>query len=68
MSDEITPANVDENTEINTEGSSRGHTGYFNCRGVVRIDFIYNATEGSPYMLEINTVPGQSEASIVPNR
>jgi D-alanine-D-alanine ligase len=34
----------------------------------VRIDFIYNAGENKPYMLEINTVPGQSEASIIPQQ
>jgi D-alanine-D-alanine ligase len=34
----------------------------------VRIDFIYNEKENEPYMLEINTVPGQSEASIVPKQ
>jgi len=34
----------------------------------VRIDFIYNETAGQPYMLEVNTVPGQSEASIVPQQ
>ncbi len=39
-----------------------------NCRGVVRIDFIYNEEKGVPYMLEINTVPGQSAASIVPQQ
>ena len=40
----------------------------FNCRGVVRIDFIYNEKTGEPFMLEVNTVPGQSEASIVPQQ
>ena len=39
-----------------------------NCRGIVRIDFIYNEELGEPYMLEVNTVPGQSEASIVPQQ
>jgi D-alanine-D-alanine ligase len=39
-----------------------------NCRGVVRIDFIYNEETGQPFMLEINTIPGQSEASIVPQQ
>lgn len=38
----------------------------FNCKGVVRIDFIWNEADNQPYMLEINTVPGQSEASIIP--
>jgi D-alanine-D-alanine ligase len=34
----------------------------------VRIDFIYNEPSGQPYMLEVNTIPGQSEASIVPQQ
>jgi D-alanine-D-alanine ligase len=38
----------------------------FNCAGVIRIDFIYNEKINEPFMLEINTVPGQSDASIVP--
>ena len=42
--------------------------GIFNCKGIVRIDFIYNDEVAKPYMLEINTVPGQSEASIVPQQ
>jgi D-alanine-D-alanine ligase len=35
---------------------------------VVRIDFIYDAEKNAPYMLEINTVPGQSAASIIPQQ
>jgi D-alanine-D-alanine ligase len=35
---------------------------------VVRIDFIYNEEENKPYMLEINTVPGQSDASVIPQQ
>ena len=34
----------------------------------MRIDFIYDEESGNPYMLEINTVPGQSEASLVPQQ
>jgi len=34
----------------------------------VRIDFIYNSADAQPYMLEVNTVPGQSAASIVPQQ
>jgi len=40
----------------------------FQCRGVVRIDFIYNEKEQRPYMLELNSIPGQSEASIIPQQ
>jgi D-alanine-D-alanine ligase len=35
---------------------------------VVRIDFIYNEEKSEPFMLEVNTVPGQSAASIVPQQ
>ncbi|MFM8711304.1 MAG: hypothetical protein ACKOC7_08495, partial [Sphingomonadales bacterium] len=40
----------------------------FNCHGVVRIDLIYNEKEQRPYMLELNSIPGQSEASIIPQQ
>ena len=40
----------------------------FNCKGIIRIDFIYNEEKGEPFMLEINTVPGQSAASLVPQQ
>jgi len=32
------------------------------------MDFIYNEKQQVPYLLEINTVPGQSDASIVPQQ
>ena len=67
-SEEITPANVD--TSVTEKISTEAKKAYavFNCKGVVRIDFIYQELTGTPYMLEINTVPGQSAASIVPKQ
>jgi D-alanine-D-alanine ligase len=35
---------------------------------VVRIDFIYNEEAGEPFMLEVNTIPGQTDASIIPQQ
>ncbi len=67
-SEEITPARVDESIAEKIREAAKKAYAVFNCRGVVRIDFIYNAESGQPYMLEINTVPGQSEASIVPQQ
>lgn len=67
-SEEITPAKVDEVIAEKVRSAAKRIYGVFNCRGVVRIDFIYNEKEGEPFMLEINTVPGQSEASIVPQQ
>jgi D-alanine-D-alanine ligase len=67
-SEEITPAQIDEETANIIRDAARKVYELFNCRGVVRIDFIYNEAKKAPYMLEINTVPGQSEASIVPQQ
>ncbi len=68
MSEEITPAKIDPSVEKKIRDTARKVFELFNCRGVVRIDFIYNEAKGEPYILEINTVPGQSEASIVPQQ
>ncbi len=67
-SEEITPAQIDEVTAEKVREAAQKIYSVFNCNGVVRIDFIYNENEGEPYMLEINTVPGQSEASLVPQQ
>lgn len=67
-SEEITPAKVEEAIKEKVRAAAKKAYSVFNCRGVVRIDFIYDEASGHPYMLEINTVPGQSEASIVPQQ
>ncbi len=67
-SEEITPANIDESVADQVRKQALKAYHLFNCKGVVRIDFIYNKKDNEPYMLEINTVPGQSEASIVPQQ
>lgn len=67
-SHEVTPADVSEDTANKIREAAKKIYAVFNCRGVIRIDFIVNEKDGEPYMLEINTVPGQSEASIVPQQ
>ena len=67
-STEVTPAQVDESIAEQIRNTAKKIYALFNCRGVVRIDFIYNEEEGRPYMLEINTIPGQSDASLVPQQ
>lgn len=68
MSEEFTPANVDEAIAEKLRYNAKKAYQLLDCRGVVRIDFIYNELDEQPYMLEVNTVPGQSEASIVPQQ
>jgi D-alanine-D-alanine ligase len=35
------------------------------CQGIVRVDFIVNA-QGTPYLIELNTLPGLTPSSLVP--
>jgi D-alanine-D-alanine ligase len=67
-STETTPAELDEVSAGKIREEAKKIYRVFNCRGVVRIDFIYHEESGRPYMLEINTIPGQSEASIIPQQ
>jgi D-alanine-D-alanine ligase len=67
-STETTPAEVDEVIADKVRDAARRIYEVFNCRGVVRIDFIYHEESDRPFMLEINTIPGQSAASIVPQQ
>ena len=68
LSDETTPAEIDETMAGKIRDTARKVYEVFNCRGVVRIDFIYNEARQAPFILEINTVPGQSEMSIIPQQ
>lgn len=67
-STEVTPAQMPEEWRLKLEATAKNIYEVFNCRGVVRIDFIYNEEQNKPFMLEINTVPGQSDASIIPQQ
>lgn len=67
-STEVTPAEIPENVAGQLRATARRVYEVFSCAGVVRIDFIYHAASNSPYMLEVNTIPGQSAASIIPQQ
>ena len=67
-SEEVTPANASEKITFQIKKTAEKIYKVFNCKGIVRIDFIYDETKEVPYMLEINTVPGQSAASIIPQQ
>jgi D-alanine-D-alanine ligase len=67
-SKEITPAQIDEDISTQIKETAVKIYQIFNCKGIVRIDFIYDDEKGVPFMLEINTVPGQTAASLVPQQ
>jgi D-alanine-D-alanine ligase len=68
VSEEVTPADLPEekNKEIArilTEVYVR-----LNCRGMVRIDFILQEGTNDFYFIEVNTTPGQSANSLIPQQ
>ncbi|MBS1496353.1 MAG: D-alanine--D-alanine ligase [Bacteroidetes bacterium] len=67
-SEEITPARVEEAVADKIREDAKKIYSIFNCNGIVRMDFIYDEKNGYPVLLEINTVPGQSAASLVPQQ
>lgn len=67
-SEEITPAKISPTMQSALESAAVRVYEVMNCRGVVRIDFICNEADNKPFMLEVNTVPGQSEASVIPQQ
>jgi D-alanine-D-alanine ligase len=62
----VIPARLDQAIyERAQELAVRAHRA-LGCRGVSRSDFIV-AADGTPYILETNTIPGMTEASLLPD-
>lgn len=64
LAEEIVPAQIPADVFKNCQAISEQLYVQLNCKGIVRFDYIYNET--GIYFLEVNTVPGLTEASIVP--
>lgn len=65
-SEEITPANISDKLTVQCQELSKKLYRVLNCKGVVRFDFIL--VDNTFYLLEANTIPGMSEASIIPQQ
>ena len=68
VSEEITPADLSAEkygqiAEIVAEIYLR-----LNCKGMVRVDFILTGNTEEFYFIEVNTTPGQSSSSIIPQQ
>lgn len=65
---ETTPAPIRPETKKRVEEIATAVYAKLNCRGVVRIDFILLGDEGDFYFIEINTIPGQTVTSFIPQQ
>lgn len=65
---ETTPAPLRSETRKRVEQIAADVYVKLNCRGIVRIDFILDGDEGDFYFIEINTIPGQTATSFIPQQ
>lgn len=68
VTNEVTPAVLDAEYAGLMADTARRIYDLLNCKGICRVDFILEDNTGKLYFLEINTIPGQSENSIVPQQ
>ena len=65
-SEEVTPADLPASVTDEIQRLSSRIYDLLGCKGIVRVDFIM--IDGKPYFLEINTIPGMTEESLIPQQ
>jgi len=66
MTEEITPARISETLTKKVQSLSSEIYDLCNCKGIVRVDYILK--DQIFYFLEINTVPGMTATSFIPQQ
>lgn len=66
MADEITPARISDELTKKIQTLSSEIYDLCNCSGIVRVDYILKDEEA--YFLEVNTVPGMTATSFIPQQ
>jgi D-alanine-D-alanine ligase len=62
----IIPARISEQAQREASESARRAFVELGCAGMARVDIIVDA-DGTPWVLEVNTVPGLTELSLLPD-
>ena len=67
-SEHVLPADIPQDVTLQTcDWAERAYRN-FGCRGVIRADYRWDEDRGQLFMLEINTVPGMTATSLVPEQ
>ncbi len=66
MADEITPARLSPELTAKVQKTSSHIYSVLGCNGIVRIDYIIK--NEIPYLLEVNTTPGMTQTSFIPQQ
>jgi len=65
-SEEITPAEISDELTAQCKGLTKRIYEILNCKGICRVDYIL--IDGVFHFLEINTIPGMTEQSFIPQQ
>lgn len=65
VTEEITPGRMNEEEATRVSRIVEKVYEKLNCKGAVRIDYFLENESGKFYFIEINTVPGQTETSLI---
>jgi len=68
VTEEITPGDMTEEEKARVEQVVAEVYQRLNCRGIVRIDYFLEHGTGNFYFIEINTIPGQTATSFIPQQ
>ncbi|RJR19254.1 MAG: D-alanine--D-alanine ligase [Nitrospiraceae bacterium] len=66
LTEYIIPPQIDETVYENTKGMALKTFQALGCSGAARVDFIVEEGTHTPYVLEVNTLPGMTTTSLLP--
>jgi len=64
--EEITPARISAELTAQVQETTKRIYRYINAKGIIRVDYII--IEGVPHLLEVNTTPGMTATSFIPQQ
>ena len=67
-SEHVLPADIPQEVTLQACDWAERAYRHFGCRGVIRADYRWDEDRGQLFMLEINTVPGMTATSLVPEQ
>lgn len=68
LTEEITPADIHQDKSFAIEAILKEIYTRLDCRGMVRIDYFLTQDTEDFYFIEINTIPGQTAQSFIPQQ
>lgn len=66
MTDYILPPEIDEEAYLTLQADAVTAYNALGCKGACRVDFILSPEASKPFILEVNTIPGMTETSLLP--